>query len=221
VPEVLGTIDGLAALSSVATALESGAISAAEQASRAFTSAAGLASSAITSAIGAAESAIAKNIPENVTIGTKFVCAGFDTATDCEQLPVSSASSLSSIWARLQLDSMAGALNSAPSLQMILAVGAACVVLSLCLGVLVILKFRWALCLALILNFASLALFVVVVVYAKVLFNVGSLLSNYAGVSVKQGDVLPYSAAAAAFCSVALLLGLLGWRWISARHKTT
>lgn len=223
-PDTLGTIDGLGSLTSIVPALESGAASAVEQASRALTSAEALASSVISSALGAVESTIAQQIPKNVTIGTRLICVGFDTMSDCEEIPVSHSSNFSRLWSHLQLDSLPDTLQRAPSLRAVLAIGLCCIILSLSLGMFVILRHWWALYLALILEFVGLALFVAVVVYSKVLFNAASVLSRYVGVSVEQGDIFPYSVATATFCSVAFLLGLAVWqrmRMVIRKEATT
>jgi len=207
IPNPLTTINVFSSFSSIGSMLESGAISAA-----------GRASSAVTSAVGATESAIAQVIPKNITIGTKFVCAGYDTHSDCEPYPLNGSDSVSNLGA--EFNPITSVLRHIPSLQVPIALGVGLAIPSACLGVLVLFDFCWALYVLMLCNVIGLALFITAAVYTKELSKLGSLVSGHVGITAEQGEVFSYLIVAAVFSSIAFVLGIVIW-WRKRCHDAS
>lgn len=173
-------------------------------------SAAGRVSKAASGAIGAAESAIARAIPKNITIGTKYVCVGYDTHSDCEPYPLHGSDSVSDLGA--QFDPATSVLRHMPSLQVPIALGFALALVSACVGIFVALEFRWALYLVMVCNIVGVASLIAAAVYAKELANLGSLVLEHVGIMAEQGVVFSHLIVSAVFFFIAFLLGIVIWR---------
>ncbi|KAI1315916.1 hypothetical protein F5Y16DRAFT_406930 [Xylariaceae sp. FL0255] len=173
-------------------------------------SAAAQATAAAASAIGSVGSQIVGALPMNISVGTREVCVGYSSRSECSLLPLKETDPLSQIGSQFPLLVLVASIfKHVPALETFLVVGTVFMGLSVLAGVFVVLKFPWALPCLLLLNSISLVFYSLSSIFAVAIYYVGAALSGVAGTVTERGEAVMGVFGAAIACLAALVLGLI------------